>query len=247
MEAQQDNYNISFFKPTTVLAKKNARITIILISIWAVAVFGFQILLKIIEEPTPEPAYIAFENVWDNVKAGKASAEEYSTFLKSTLSVTGKLSLADNDREILNKAISDVIFKVANDNEAGLLKEKMNSFYSLEGVNIQDENYLKLKNEFSQIGASIIGLETFSTEAKLIPFAVKTFEDPAYKKEAVEDIMSKYLIHNQSFITDAKIFGFPFHYFYTAVFLLILFVGLCWIFCVRTDKIYKKLNIEERI
>ncbi|RKX20065.1 MAG: hypothetical protein DRP35_06675 [Candidatus Zixiibacteriota bacterium] len=44
-----------------------------------------------------------------------------------------------------------------------------------------------------------------------------------------------------------RFLGFPFHYFYTAVFLLVLFVGLCWIFCFQTDRIYKKLGIEERV
>ena len=181
------------------------------------------------------------------MKADGAEAEEYKTFIKSALSVTGKLSLADNDREILNKAISDAVYTVAKDEKALLLKEKMDEFNSLEGYNIQDEKYLKIKKEFSEAGASVIGVEPFSIEAKLIPFAVKSFEDPSYDKESVKEIMAKYLIHNQSFITDAKFLGFPFHYFYTAVFLLILFVGLCWIFCFSTDRLYKKLNIEERV
>jgi putative solute:sodium symporter small subunit len=58
-------------------------------------------------------------------------------------------------------------------------------------------------------------------------------------------IMKKYLIHNQSFLTDFKFLGFPFHYFYTAIFLLILFVGLCWLYCVKADSLNAKLGIVD--
>ena len=59
------------------------------------------------------------------------------------------------------------------------------------------------------------------------------------------ETMGLYLIHNRSVLTDTKFLGFPFHYFYTAVFLLILFVGLCWLYCIRTDMFHKKYGIED--
>jgi putative solute:sodium symporter small subunit len=62
-------------------------------------------------------------------------------------------------------------------------------------------------------------------------------------KENLPGIMTKFLVHNQSFLTDFKFLGFPFHYFYTAIFLLILFVGLCWLYCVRTDNMNAKMDI----
>ena len=64
-------------------------------------------------------------------------------------------------------------------------------------------------------------------------------------RDVVAEAMGLYLIHNRSVLTDLKFLGFPFHYFYTAVFLLILFVGLCWLYCVRTDLFNKKYGIED--
>jgi putative solute:sodium symporter small subunit len=72
---------------------------------------------------------------------------------------------------------------------------------------------------------------------------MESFEDS--ERAQLTGIMGLYLIHNRSALTDAKFLGFPFHYFYTAVFLLILFVGLCWLYCVRTDMYNKKYGIED--
>jgi hypothetical protein len=80
VEEKTDNYDISFFKPTTPLAKFNRNITISLVTVWAVAIFGFHFVLRIIEKPTPEPAYTEFEKVWDKVNSGNASLEEEKVF-----------------------------------------------------------------------------------------------------------------------------------------------------------------------
>ena len=64
-------------------------------------------------------------------------------------------------------------------------------------------------------------------------------------RKIFEEAMGLYLIHNRSVLTDTRFLGFPFHYFYTAVFLLILFVGLTWLYCVRTDMFNKKYGIED--
>jgi len=62
--------HISFFKPTTTLAKKNRNIVIILVSIWFISIFGFQILLKLVEKPSPEKDLAIFERAWAMVKSG---------------------------------------------------------------------------------------------------------------------------------------------------------------------------------
>ncbi len=247
MDVNQENYSISFFKPTTELSKKNAKLSIVLLLIWVVAVFGFHILLKIIEKPTPEPVYLSFENVWDNIKADNASVADNQAFIKSTLSVIGKLLIKDDDKEILNRAVTFSIFDITNEDKSILLMEKMNAFHSLKDVNISHKDYIKYKVELTEFAASIINVEPHSIEAKLLPFALKSAENSGIDKDKIPEIMSKYLIHNQSFLTDTKFLGFPFHYFYTAVFLLILFVGLCWFFCFKTDRIYRKLGIKERV
>ncbi|MDZ7633356.1 MAG: DUF4212 domain-containing protein [Bacteroidales bacterium] len=48
--------------------------------------------------------------------------------------------------------------------------------------------------------------------------------------ERLPALMRLYMTHNQSVLTDTRFLGFPFHYFYTAVFLLVLFVALCIVY-----------------
>ena len=68
-------------------------LAIILISVWAVAIFGFQTLLKILEKPTPEVAYVEYEKVRENIKNGKASKTEYQSFIKREC--TGSIKYRD--------------------------------------------------------------------------------------------------------------------------------------------------------
>jgi putative solute:sodium symporter small subunit len=82
----------------------------------------------------------------------------------------------------------------------------------------------------------------------LLPTSIVKVENPSLSAESIKalpEIMKLYLIHNQSFLTDFKFLGFPFHYWYTAQFLLILFVVLCLIYAVTIDKINKEYNVVE--
>ncbi len=88
----------------------------------------------------------------------------------------------------------------------------------------------------------------YDIRVKIAPLEVhssllESFNDE--NRKVFMEAMDLYLVHNQSVLTDTNFLGFPFHYFYTAVFLLILFVGLCWLYCVRTDMFNKKYGIEE--
>ena len=94
----------------------------------------------------------------------------------------------------------------------------------------------------------IYDLHPNDVRAKIAPLEVhagmmETFNDE--NKAVFEEAMGLYLVHNRSVLTDTKFLGFPFHYFYTAVFLLILFVGLCWLYCVRTDMYNRRYGIED--
>ena len=53
MEKPSEGYHISFFKPTTERARANRNMVLWLVTVWFVAIFGFQILLKILEKPVP--------------------------------------------------------------------------------------------------------------------------------------------------------------------------------------------------
>ena len=70
MDDSSQDYHISFFKPTTPQATANRNLVIWLVLIWFVAIFGFHILLRIVEEPTPEPAYLTFQNAWETMENG---------------------------------------------------------------------------------------------------------------------------------------------------------------------------------
>ena len=253
MEEKTENYDISFFKPTTPLARFNRNITISLVTVWTLAIFGFHILLRLVEKPTPEPVYTEFEKVWDNVSNGTASADEEKVFVSSCLSVLGKLAVNDNDKAVLNNAVSASFAKLVPESLQGELKEKVNAFASAQtdtSLTLASESYQNAKLAIVEWAAPYTGLEKHTLKAKLLPFTLKTDKIETFKdedKEKVPAVMAKYLIHNQSFLTDFKFLGFPFHYFYTAVFLLILFVGLCWIYCYRTDKKLSKFEVVESV
>jgi putative solute:sodium symporter small subunit len=82
----------------------------------------------------------------------------------------------------------------------------------------------------------------------LLPTSLTPVENANFTPELTEqipEIMQLYLVHNRSVLTDARFLGFPFHYWYTAQFLLILFVGLCIIYASFIDRLHKKYNIEQ--
>ena len=67
-----DQYNFSIFAPRNRHGRKNRNVIFTMLAIWAVAVFGFQFLLSIIEKPTPEKALGVFESAWPAVTGGNA-------------------------------------------------------------------------------------------------------------------------------------------------------------------------------
>ncbi len=250
MEPNQNDYHISFFKPTTVQAKWNRNLAIKLILIWAVAVFGFHFLLRAIEKPTPEESYVKYEMVWENILAENASVEEMQIFAHSSLSVIGKVFIKPEYKTALNNAVSWTAFQLADSSQKELLIDKTKEFEKLkeEVTSISDPTYLNAKNSLSQVASSILGLQNSDPRILIVSFSLVSTEMELFKaenKDVIPTIMSTYLIHNQSFLTDFKFLGFPFHYFYSAIFLLVLFVFLCWLYCYRVDKMNVKLDIEE--
>jgi len=236
------NYHISFFKPTTKLATFNRNLSIVLVTVWAVCIFGFQIVLRIIEEPVPEQAYLQFENVWDQVKDDQATNAEKQVFIKSALSVLGKVTLDPKDREVLDAAVYQLTNELVPIDQKLDFAHKIQAF---QGTELGNENYQSLKKDLGAAAAKVIDVQPYSLEAKLMPLELVAAASVNFQAELVEKVMAKYLIHNQSVLTDTVFLGFPFHYFYTGVFLLILFVFISWFYCVATDIAMRKLGIEE--
>lgn len=248
MHSSQNDYHISFFKPTTDSARKNRNMVVQLVLIWAVAIFGFQITLKIIEKPVPEPAYTAFESSWKAIDAGFPSTPDLQIAGQSVLSVLGKVAIKPEHREVLDNALSTFAYQISDQKED--LKSAFSAFeeFAASTTVITDEAYVAKKNELIPILAGLFDLNSLDVRSKIAPLEVKSSLMESFDvsgKEALVDIMGLYLIHNRSVLTDTPFLGFPFHYFYTAVFLLMLFVVLCWLYCVRTDLFNKKYGVED--
>jgi putative solute:sodium symporter small subunit len=241
MENNQNEYHVSFFKPVSPRATKNRNMTLWLVAIWAVAIFGFQILLKVTGKPTPEPAHVEFIQVWDKVQSGNADDQEMIVFSKSVLQVLAKVYIKADFKSALENAFSWSVFQLVDEEEEQFLGY-VHDFERVMNQNssILDSEYLSLKLTLESNISALLNITSEDARRIAIPFSVKSNAIKHFSEEnkaIVASAMDLYLIHNRSVLTDTKFLGFPFHYFYTAVFLLCLFIGLCWIYCVRTDKI----------
>ncbi|MFH1119980.1 MAG: sodium/substrate symporter small subunit [Bacteroidota bacterium] len=257
METNSD-YNFSLFKPNSDYSRRVRNIIISMLIIWAVAVFGFQILLRVIQKPTPEKAYITYNLVWEKVKTGNATATEKNDFVSSITAVLGKSSLNKDKREILANALSWSTYSSIDSSTKAVLLKNVQDFKSgreslAESTN--DQGYMQAKGILdrskkeilSQVKA-IYGYSPSSLEATIIAFNLTVNDVPQLSENditLIPETMKLYLVHNQSFLTDFRFLGFPFHYFYTAEFLLILFVLLCLLYSMRIEKLQKRFNIVE--
>jgi putative solute:sodium symporter small subunit len=253
-----NDYNFSLFKPKSEYNRRVRNIIVSTLIIWAVAVFGFQILLLIFQKPTPEKAYITFGSVWEKVKTGSATVDEKKDFIACISAVLGKSTLRKEKKEILVNALSWSIYSALDSTGKEALLKNVRDFKSSSetlGKSITDEGYLqakesldKSKKEILTRITSIYGLAPGSLEANIIVFNLSKTVIQQLSDDDITSlpaIMKLYLVHNQSFLTDKKFLGFPFHYFYTAEFLLILFVLLCLFYSIRIEHLQKKYKIVE--
>jgi putative solute:sodium symporter small subunit len=250
MDKATDDYHISFFKPTTPQAVANRNLVVWFVLIWFTAIFGFQILLRIIQKPTPEPAYISYEQAWSKLATTSFSDTDLQELGQATLSVLGKLSATPEDTKVLNQAMSWTIYQLTPESKREALVEKVSAFESLKAElqDISDPEYIAMKKAISGDLSPLLGISPMDVRSKILPLSLSSENIAQLSDQTKGDlpvVMKKYLVHNQSFLTDWKFLGFPFHYFYTAIFLLILFVGLCWLYCFKIDSLNKKLQIVD--
>lgn len=250
---EEKNYNISLFKPNSEFSKVNNRLIITLVIIWAVAIYGFHIFMKIIEKPVPEEALGIYNKHSKNIVEGTATLEQKQQYAHALLSVCGKRLVSANERIVLNKAVSQVVFDIVPEKKE-FIKSKVNDFKQRKSdIAILEMEAFKTKREEIAIDeekflASFVcdlGLKTTGLRAKLLPNVLVTDGSEEISEASLTSIMNKYLVHNRSFITDTVFLGFPFHYFYTAVFLLMLFVFLCWLYAYKMERINKRFGIED--
>jgi len=217
----ESQFDVNFFKPRAEHARTNMKVVTSMLVLWAVAVFGFQVLLIFTCKPKSEDALAAFEASWPKVQDQTATREETQAFARATLMVLGKnIILKDADRAVLKNALSAAV--------KGLDPEAAASDAAAEAIGLGADGFDPLLKDI--LASSLVPVESARVGA----------ED----QQALPRIMSFYLTHNRSDLTDTTFLGFPFHYWYTAQFLLILFVGLCWLFCFLTDRLNRKHNLE---
>ena len=213
------SYDINFFKPAKGIAQDSNRTITVFIIIWFIAVFGFQFLLIATNKMTPEKTLLTFNELWPKVQAGEATRSELQEFSKSLLMVLGKnIVLAQEDKVLLKEAFS-------------ISAGKLTANQSLDPEAVADA--LALKTEpFGQI------------MIELLPHSLVQPGSSTYSS-ALPAVMEKFCTHPQGPLTNLKFMGFPFHYWYTAQFLLIFFVLLCLLYAHRIEKLYLKHNFIE--
>jgi putative solute:sodium symporter small subunit len=172
------------------------------------------------------------------------------------VAVAGKSSVKPANRIVLGNALTWSVFSMVSDSEKvilsqlirelGAIKEKLPKATDAEYTLMQSE-LLRIKTNINSIANEKTGIDPTNNKAAILPYNLnaENKELSADEMEALPKIMKLYLTHNQSFLTDTKILGFPFHYFYTAEFLLILFVGMCLFYSIRVTQLQKKFSIKE--
>ncbi|MBP7654194.1 DUF4212 domain-containing protein [Candidatus Dependentiae bacterium] len=258
MSTPTTDKTINFFKPSTTRARIVRNVIMIFIIIWAVSVFGFQIALKIFEKSTPEKIYFSFEKIWNKIENESADLSDYREFSKTLLAVLGKnVSIKPKHKEILSSVLNFVIYQLIPPEEKESLMKEISELSGLRNKikKADNEDLINMKLMFSDKSAVIsekfgryLDLEKDHILMRVLIYEITDEIDrkalTEYKNQ-ISDIMKLYLIHNQSFLTDIKIIGFPFHYWFTAEFLLILFLGLCLAYCLIIDHLNKKYSIIE--
>ena len=222
---------MNFFKPRSPHSRADMKLILVLMIIWVVAVFGFQFLLMATNKPTPEPAYTAFEQVWEGVKNGTADTAGQQTFSRSILSVLGKnIAVKDPDKAILKEALSITVGKLVPAEQKAAMGTETQTQVIAAAIGLADTGFDKLMTDL--------------LTTSIVPADSGVLSDSS--KDALPSIMKLYLVHNRSKLTDTRFLGFPFHYWYTAQFLLILFVVMCLVYAVLIDKINTKYDFTEK-
>ena len=229
---ESKSYNVNFFKPSTPFLKENIRAIVIGLVIWGVVTYGFQILLKIMETPTPEASYVEFQQIAPKLADGSASAEEMVTGANFYLAMLGK-SAALLKNEQLKTAFTSTAYNVLAGADQQMLMDTAAKAGSGEAMDVGFIN-------------SALGITDNKAMMAVVPFALTavTPDKMVMFDPATKPLMDKFFIHNQSVLTDTIVFGFPFHYFFTALVTLVTFVLICLVYCQVIDKLMKKHGME---
>lgn len=252
-----EDYNFSIFRPRNLHGRKNRNVIMTMLLMWAVAVFGFQFFLRAVEKPVQEKALVTFMELWPSVRSGTNNPESHNAFLTSLVKARGKNTLKPEEQKVISDAITCFTYSILPDLAESALSGIVSNISDLRNTlsSLKGEQYLQVKKKISDYNSSIYdvtaeytGFTRGSLESSIFVYSLQTsfpssMSDASFDR--LEDIMKLYMTHNQSFLTDSRFLGFPFHYFYTAVFLLILFVILCITYNILVEWRLKKEGVVE--
>ena len=142
------------------------------------------------------------------------------------------IAVKDEHKAFLQEALSWSVYSMQDESTRAVFE------------NDPDEGTIEIAK--SSIGLTTEGFDKVMSDllpTSLLKVQSKTIS--AECKAAIPGIMKLYLVHNQSGLTDLRFLGFPFHYWYTAQFLLILFVLLCLTYAAVIDKMNTKYDFVE--
>lgn len=218
-ESTPSSIDVNFFKPTSGIARDNNKLITLFIIIWAVAVFGFQFLLMGTNKMTPEPTLIRFNEIWPQVVSGQASATERQEFGRLLLMVLGKnTALVTEDVAVLREALA----------------------LTVSGLGAADVTDVAAATRVLGLG----GGEYYTLMIEMLPVSLIPPEAEGYSG-TLPAVMAKYCTHPRGPLTDFIFLGFPFHYWYTAQLLLIIFVLICFLYTRKIERLYRKHNYSE--
>lgn len=219
--AESKDYNSNFFFPKTAFAKENNRLITIIIVIWALAVFGFHGWMKAVEKAVPEESHVVYMAAVEALKADTASVQQKQDVAKVYLTLMGRYIQLRENADLQNAftlLVKDLL-------PAGQAIDKKKTANIEAAINLKD-------------GATDAILKT------IVPFALTDAAAAKVDYDKMTGVMNKHLVHYRSYLTDTKFLGFPFHYFYSAVFSMVLFCGLCIFYCAVADKMMVRHGIE---
>ena len=230
-----NRYNVNFFKPSTPFLKENVRAIVLCLVVWGVSVFGFQIILKTIEKPVFEKGHLVYQRVYPKLTQKTATVSEKKEIAVIYLQLMAKsIPLRNNEslKAVFTATIEDIL-PITEKAKLTQVAEKVQHDKSVDTAFI----------------ASALGVENNTPLRVIIPYALVSLagQQGFLVHDEIPTIMDRYLVHNQSFLTDTVFMGFPLHYFYTAIVLLLLFLIICLIYCRFIDRLMKKYEMESPI
>ena len=183
------SYNVNFFKPSTPFLRENIRAIVIGLVVWGCATYGFQILLKIMETPTPEATYVSFQEVAPKLADGSASAEEKVSAANFYLHMLGK-SAGLLKNEDLKSVFTATLYSVLSDAEKKTLVSVAEKAVTDKTVDVAFIN-------------TALGITDNKAMMAVVPYGLTAVTpDAAMTNDALKPLMDKFFIHNQSVLTD---------------------------------------------